>query len=36
MVRVREIYRGRGLTGIFLGIWLAHRGLGLRLAVGLV
>jgi alpha-glucoside transport system permease protein len=36
LVPLLQIYQGTGLTGSFLGIWLAHTGFGLPLAVFLL
>ncbi len=36
LVPMLQIYQGTGLTGSFVGIWLAHTGFGLRLAVFLL
>jgi alpha-glucoside transport system permease protein len=36
LVPMLQIYQGAGLTGSFLGIWLAHTGFGLPLAVFLL
>lgn len=36
LVPLLQVYQGAGLTGSFLGIWLAHTGFGLPLAVFLL
>jgi alpha-glucoside transport system permease protein len=36
LVPLLQVYQGTGLTGSFLGIWLAHTGFGLPLAVFLL
>lgn len=36
LVPLLQIYQGTGLTGSFLGIWMAHTGFGLPLAVFLL